>query len=49
MISNAKTNKKSDNLFSFLPSDILYEIDENISLSNKNLHKDSNVSNYLYN
>ena len=46
MISKPKKNKESSNLFSFLPSNILSEIDDNKSFSGNSLLKDSNVSYY---
>ena len=48
MISKAKLNDETKNLFSFLPSNLLSELDESEDYSNKASHKGSNVSNFIY-
>ena len=48
MISKSKLNDETKNLFSFLPSNLLSELDESEDYSNKASHKGSNVSNFIY-
>ena len=48
MISKAKLNDETKNLFSFLPSNLLSELDESEDYSNKASHKGSNVSIFIY-
>ena len=43
MISKTMSNEDKKNLFSFLPSYLLSDIDDN-NFSNKKLHKTSNVN-----
>ena len=50
---SAKTSKEEqenkNNLASFLPSNLLSELDESINSTSKNTHKESNVSNFINN
>lgn len=46
MISKIKANEEPQKLLSFLPSNLLYDLDESINISNISSHLDSNVSNY---
>ena len=48
MNSKTMSNEKPKNLFSFLPSNLLSELDENINISNNSSRKGSNVSNFIY-
>lgn len=48
MNSKTMSNEEPKNLFSFLPSNVLSELDENGNISNKTSRKGSEVSNYFY-
>ena len=46
MYSKTMSNEEPKDLFSFLPSNLLSELDVNINNSNKSSRKGSNVSNF---
>ena len=47
-MSKIKTNELPKHLSSFLPSNLLNELDESSNSSNRNSFKESNVSKYFY-